>query len=145
MIITTLNGRSHTPWILPLHILHHYTSVLRLWILDLWWPALPGQWLSYTECWQSLLVMYLTFMFGMLFLFVTTSLGCFCPRIFAFRITDWTCYHGHHLHVILRIISRGVSGLATDSPSGVWGRGWTACLLHDSPLLGAHLKMRVSM
>ena len=32
----------------------------------LWWPALPGHRLSYTGCWQSLLVMYLT---GMLFLF----------------------------------------------------------------------------
>ena len=26
------------------------------------------------------------------------------------------------LHAILRIISRGVSGLATDSPCGAWGR-----------------------
>ena len=39
------------------------------------------------------------------------------PRIFlymyfAFRITDWTCFHGPHLHAILRIINRGVSGLA---------------------------------
>ena len=43
------------------------------------------------------------------------------------------------------IISRGVSGLATDSPCGVWGRGWTTCLLHDSPLFGSHFKMRVGM
>ena len=62
---------------------------------------------------------------------------------FAFRITDWTCYHGPHLHAILR--SRGVSGLATDSPCGVWGRGWTTCLLHDSPFFGSHFKMRVGM
>ena len=72
------------------------------------------------------------------------------PRMFlstglAFRITDWTCCHGTHLHAILRIISRGVSGLATDSPCGVWGRGWTTCLLHDSPLFGSHFKMRVGM
>ena len=64
---------------------------------------------------------------------------------FAFRITDWTCCHGPHLHAILRIISRGVSGLATDFPCGVWGRGWTTCLLHDSPLFGSHFKMRVGM
>ena len=64
---------------------------------------------------------------------------------FAFWITDWTCCHGPHLHAILRIISRGVSGLATDSPCGVWGRGWTTCLLHDSPLFGSHFKMRVGM
>ena len=30
-----------------------------------------------------------------------------------------------------------------DSPCGVWGRGWTTCLLHDSPLFGSHSKMRV--
>ena len=67
----------------------------------------------------------------------------FLSTDFAFRITDWTCCHGPHLHAILRIISRGVSGLATDSPCGVWGRGWTTCLLHDSPLFGSHFKMRV--
>ena len=52
----------------------------------------------------------------------------FLSTDFAFRITDWTCCHGPHLHAILRIISRGVPGLATDSPCGVWGRGWTTCL-----------------
>ena len=56
----------------------------------------------------------------------------FLSTDFAFRITDWTCCHGPHLHAILRIISRGVSGLAIDSPCGVWGRGWTTCLLHES-------------
>ena len=60
---------------------------------------------------------------------------------FAFWITDWTCYHGPHLHAILRIISRGVSGLATDSPCGILGRGRTTCLLHDSPFFGSHFKM----
>ena len=69
----------------------------------------------------------------------------FLSADFAFWITDWTCCHGPHLHAILRIISRGVSGLATDSPRGVWGRGWTTCLLHDSLLFGSHFKMRVSM
>ena len=69
----------------------------------------------------------------------------FLSTDFAFRITDWTCCHGPHLHALLRIISRGVSGLATDSPCGVWGRGWTTCLLHDSPLFGSHFKIRVGM
>ena len=69
----------------------------------------------------------------------------FLSTDFAFRITDWTCCHGPHLHAILRIISRGVSGLATDSPCGVWGRGWNTCLLHDSPLFGSHFKIRVGM
>ena len=63
----------------------------------------------------------------------------------AFRITDCTCCHEPHLHAILRINSRGVSGLATDSPCGVWGRGWTTCLLHYSPIFGSHFKMRVGM
>ena len=82
-------------------------------------------------------------------------LGCWfyfnhLPRMFlstdfAFGITDWTCCRGPHLHAIIRIISRGVSGLVTDSPWGIWGRGWTTCLLHDSPLFSSHFKMRVGM
>ena len=27
----------------------------------------------------------------------------------------------------------------------VWGRGWTTCLLHDSPFFGSHFKIRVGM
>ena len=50
----------------------------------LWWPALLGHWLSYTGCWQSLLVIY-WLMIGMLFLFLTTSLGCFSPRTLLFE------------------------------------------------------------
>ena len=34
---------------------------------------------------------------------------------------------------------------ATDSPCGVWVRGWTTCLLYDGPLFGSHFKMRVGM
>ena len=45
----------------------------------------------------------------------------FLSTVFAFWITDWTYCHGPYLHAILRIISRSVSGLATDSPCGVWG------------------------
>ena len=97
--------------------------------------------LSYTGCWQYLLVMY-WLMFGMLFLFINTSLGyvfvhglCFSNN--GLNKLPLTSY----LHAILRIISRGVSCLATDSPCGVWGRGWTTCLLHYSPLFGSHFKM----
>ena len=68
----------------------------------------------------------------------------FLSTDFAFRITDWTCCQIPHLHAIVRIISRVVSGLATDSPCSVWGRGFI-CLLHDSPLFGSHFKMRVGM
>ena len=110
----------------------------------LWWPALPGHWLSYTGCWHSLLVMYWLLCLGCCFIFNHLP-RMFLSTDFAFWITDWTCCHGPHLHAILRIISRGVSGLATDSPCGVWDRGWTTCLLHDSPLFGSHFKMRVGM
>ena len=93
----------------------------------LWWPALLGHWLSYTGCWQSLLVMY-WLMFGMLFLSLTTSLWFFvhglCFSNNGLNKVPWTSY----LHAILRIIRRDVSGLATDSSCGVWGRGWTTCL-----------------
>ena len=99
---------------------------------------------SYTGCWQSLLVMYWILCWDAASIFNHLP-GMFLSTDFAFRITDWTCCHGPHLHAILRIISRGVSGLATDSPCGVWGRGWTTCLLHDSPLFGSHFKMRVGM
>ena len=39
------------------------------------------------------------------------------------------------LYTVLRIISRRDSGFTTSSPCGVWGCGWTTCLLYDSPLL----------
>ena len=35
----------------------------------LWWPALPGHWLPYTGCWQSLLVMYWLLCLGWCFYF----------------------------------------------------------------------------
>ena len=89
---------------------------------------------------QSLLVLYWLLCLGCCFYFNHLPM-MFLSTDFAFRITDWTCCHGPHLHAILRIITRGVSGWATDSPCGVWGRGWTTCLLHDSPLFGSHFKM----
>ena len=42
----------------------------------------------------------------------------------------WTSY----LHALLRISSKVV-----------WGRGWTTCLLHDSPLFGTQFKMTLGM
>ena len=44
------------------------------------------------------------------------------------------------LHTKLRIIGRGVPGLATDSPCGLWGLGWTSYLLRGGPLLGLGFK-----
>ena len=98
---------------------------------------LSRHWLSYPGCWQPLPIMY-WLMFGMLFLFLTTSLACFSTD-FAFRITDLTSCHGPHNYMLY---IRGVWGLANDYPCGVWGRGWTTCLLHDIPLLGPHFIMR---
>ena len=37
------------------------------------------------------------------------------------------------------MISRGVPGLTTDSPRGLWGRGWTTCLLYDEILFVIHI------
>ena len=45
------------------------------------------------------------------------------------------------LHTKQRIIRRNIPGLATDSPSGVWGNGWTTFLLYDGPLLGLWFQM----
>ena len=40
----------------------------------------------------------------------------------------------------LLIIGRSVSGIATDSPCDVWGRGWTTCLLCSGPIIFIHLR-----
>ena len=85
--------------------------------------------MSYTGCWQSLLVLCIDFYVWDAVSIFNHLARMFSSTDFTFGITDWTCCHGLHFHAILRIISRGVSGLATDSPCGVWGRGWTTCHL----------------
>ena len=107
--------------------------------LTLWNPSL--RW-SPRLAWSRALV----FLYRMLTIFAcyvfdfyvldAASIFNHLPRMFlstdfAFRIKDWTCCHEPHLHAILRIISWGISGLATDSPCGVWGRGWTlaSCMI----------------
>ena len=67
------------------------------------------------------------------------STDCFSNK--GLNKLPWTSY----FHVMLGIVGRGVSGLTIDSHCGVWGRGWTTCLLHDSPLLGSHFEMRVDV
>ena len=98
-----------------------------------WCRRLPGHWLSFSGVDGLCLLCIWLLCLGCCFYFSHLP-RMFLSTDFAFRITDWTCCHGPHLYGIPRMISRGVSGLATDSPCGVWGRGWTACLLHDSPL-----------
>ena len=75
---------------------------------------------------------------GILFLHLSTSIGCFCPQTF-FSISPWGMLRWTsfitNLHTDLKII-RGIPGLATDSPCGIWGRGWATYLLNGDPLLG---------
>ena len=65
-------------------------------------------------------------MYGILFLQLSNSLGCFRPRTFFLKNRldwfPWTSFISY-LHTILRIISRSVSGWIIDSPCGVWNRG----------------------
>ena len=106
---------------------------------SLWWPALSRHWLSWTGCCQYLLNMkYL--MYGLLFLQLSISLGCFCLWTFFLKNGldqfPWTSYILYLQIILSRRIIRSVSGLTTYSPCGVWGRGWTTCLLCDGPILG---------
>ena len=54
--------------------------------------------------------------------------------------TDWIGFFLSYLHTKLRMISSSISGLATDSSCGVWGREWTTCLLCGGPMLGLCFK-----
>ena len=95
------------------------------------WPALSRHWFFCTGCCQYLLNMK-CLMYVLLFLQLSTSLGCFRPRTFFLKnglnrlyiiFTHYTQdYHAAGFH-------------ATDYPYGVWGRGWTTCLLCGGPNL----------
>ena len=59
--------------------------------------------------------------------------------------TSWT-YSTYHLELAMgtfmrHFVSSCLVCHTSDSPCGVWGCGWTTCLLHDSPLFGSHFKM----
>ena len=76
-------------------------------------------------------------MFGILSPHLSTSRCCFCPRTFFNNFLDnvqWASFISY-LHAKRRKISRRVPWFATGSTCGVWGRGWTTCLLYDGPLL----------
>ena len=66
--------------------------------------------------------------------------GCYSPKLFVAYATTLSNMARMTKIIITCSISRGVLDLATDSPCGVWCRGWTTCLLHDSPLFGSHKK-----
>ena len=61
--------------------------------------------------------------------------GCFCPWTFfqniGFNMVPLDPFMSHVYSTW--IFCRGVSGLASDCPSGVWCRGLTTCLLHVVP------------
>ena len=91
------------------------------------------------QYWMFTFMCLIPLMFGILFIPLSTSLGCFCPRTFFLNkgLDDIrrACFFISDLHTKLRIISRRVLGFVTGSPCGVWGRGWTTCLLYDRSLL----------
>ena len=78
-------------------------------------------------------------MFGILFLYVSISLGYFCSWTIALKNgsdnIQWASYISD-LRTRLRVISRSISGFATGFPCGIWGRGWTTILLYGGPILG---------
>ena len=83
-------------------------------------------------------------MFGILFLHLSTSLGCLCPQTFFLNsgldkyipiYRQWAFFISD-LYTKIRLISRSVSGFATGSSCGIWDRGWNTCRLYDGPLLG---------
>ena len=100
----------------------------------LWSLALSWRWLSCNGCWLCLLGMK-WLLCGTLFLRMFRYLRCFCQKT-EYLLKKKTGmdkipknFSTWDLHTILRIISRGVPGLATNYPCGVWGRGWISCLL----------------
>ena len=100
-------------------------------------PALSGQGSSCTRSWLYLLSMK-SFMCGPLVLYIFTSLGCSVHGLF-FRKTDRKVT-SDLLYVRYTSSTKdnepGFPALASDPHCGVWGLGWTNCLLYDGPLLG---------
>ena len=78
-------------------------------------------------------------MYGIPFLHLSVSLGCFCPQSFFMKdVLDKLPLTSsiYDLQHKLRITRRSVPGLATDTPCGVWDRGWNSRLLCGGPFLG---------
>ena len=115
-----------------------------------WWGCkfhlnvyLMGEGMTYgcsaPDCcrWRTFRLKWL--MFGTLFLHLSITKICFCPRTFfsnnELDNLPWTSFIPDS-HTKLRIINRSVLVSATDSPCGVWEYGWTTCLLKSGPLLG---------
>ena len=109
----------------------------------LWWPALSEHWLYRMLAvftWLEIIN------YGILFPHLSSCLGFFHPQTFFTNTgldkSPWTSCKSD-LQTKLRITSRNISGLATDSPRSVWGHGWTTDLKYGGSFLGLCFFMTV--
>ena len=128
-----------------------YDLLFKVWLMgcancfifiDWWgkgWPLLACPFLALVTLYQMLPIF--TY-YQMFIVWATVSTIVQLPRLFpptellnnGLDLFPWTSFTSCP-HTILKIFSRSGSGLATDSPCDVWGRGWTTCLLCDGPIL----------
>ena len=77
---------------------------------------------------------------SILFLHLATSIGCFWTRTIFLNKKRTGQVTMNLLYIrftyYIKIIIRNVSGLATNSPCGAWGRRWTTWILYDGPPFG---------
>ena len=117
--IPNFNGATIEVWDLIINFIPHFTGCVITYpcLKSTIVSALSGHLLSFTRCCQYCEMLNVRAIVFFLQLF--TSLGCFCPWTFFLKNGldwfPWTSFISY-LHTILRIISRSVSGLATDSP-----------------------------
>ena len=107
------------------------------------WPAPSGYWLFYIRCRLYKLSME-CLMCGALFLHISIPMGCFMTTDYLYKkarigklprtSSTWD------LRTILKIISRGVPGVPTDSPYGVWVKHFT--VKHLSPVWWSTFRFR---
>ena len=128
-----------------------YDLLLKVWLkgcaacficIDWWgkgWPmvACPFRPLVVLDRCQYLLNMNFL-MYGLLFLQLSTTIGCFRPRTFFEKRIELVSID--LLYFIFTFYAQDNQqkylSLATDSPCGVWGRGWITCLLCGGSILG---------
>ena len=94
-------------------------------------------WPFCTRYWQYLLNMK-WLMYGIRFLQLFVSLRCFYPRAFYWKNglgkLPWKSFISD-VHTKIRMISRSIPVITTDSTYGVWGCGLTTGLLYGGSLL----------
>ena len=105
-----------------------------------WFGQIIGKQLNYLYGNSIMGYFYMTWLiFGILFLHLSTSLGCFSLlRFFLNNRLDyiqWASFISY-LYTKIRIIRSRVQYFTPGSPCGIWGLGWSTYLLYDGPLLG---------